>query len=151
MSNPHLRPTSRSVCFFQSRGSPQASEVWSRASCERKHVNNCRILCHDLVRSVQEGQQSRSIHSYQLGQLKSFRELMDRAECFFTWETTETCRAIPCVSNSLRFPRASVKCRFGPLRASFDLLIFRFLKCQFGCLSASFGVLKEAKHLKNGK
>ena len=34
-------------------------------------------------------------------------------------------------------PRASVKCRFGPLSAGFDLFdLYYFLKCRFGCLSA---------------
>ena len=40
-------------------------------------------------------------------------------------------------------PRASVKCRFGPLSAVFHLfdLLLSCLKCRFGCLSAGFGVL----------
>ena len=39
-------------------------------------------------------------------------------------------------------PRASVRCRFGPLSASFDLFdLYFLLSAGFGVLSAGFGVL----------
>ena len=55
-------------------------------------------------------------------------------------------------------PRASVKCRLGPLSAGLDLFVF-FFKCRLGGLSAGFGVLtavfffseKKRKKMKKQK
>ena len=41
-------------------------------------------------------------------------------------------------------PRASVKCRCGPLGAGFDIVIFFLDKCRFGCVSAGFALLPWA-------
>ena len=54
-------------------------------------------------------------------------------------------------------PRASVKCRFGPSSAGFDLIDAFLSRCWFGCLSAGFALLsadfreKKRKRMKKQK